>query len=125
MAVPEAKYKKIRIYDCQYEFEPLFLNVDFKDIDLFYYLYIRYTQCIYPALEKMWEPMDFLPEQKDKKEETEKLSMNQSKMTKKPEIIVEVSEEKDSSHDFLNEEEKPLNMTEESEDNYLEIDYTS
>ena len=40
----------------------------------------------------MWEPMDFLPEQKDKKEETEKLS--QSKITKKPGIIMEVSEEK-------------------------------
>ena len=69
--------------------------------------------------------MDFLPEQKDKKEETEKLNLSQSKTTKKPGIIMEVSEEKSSSHDFLNEEEKPLNMSQESEDNYLEIDYTS
>jgi hypothetical protein len=65
MSVPKALYKKIKINDFIIECEPLFLNLDYKDIDLLYYLNIRYTQCIYPALEKMWEPMDFMPELKE------------------------------------------------------------
>jgi hypothetical protein len=43
MSIPEAEYRKIRVYDCLYEFEPLFLNIDYKDIDMFYYLNIRYN----------------------------------------------------------------------------------
>lgn len=108
MSVPQAEYKKIRVYDMSIECEPLFLNLDYKDIDMLYYLYIRYNQCIYPALEKMWEPMDFLPEQKETKIEQSSQQPNENLISKSfKEVIFEENEEQEeeekegSSNNFL------------------------
>ena len=47
----ESEYKECRFYMMNIDLENLFLTCDFKDIDLMYYLYKRYEECIQPELE--------------------------------------------------------------------------
>ena len=65
---PQSEYKKIRVYDMEIYCEPLQLSLDYVDIDFFYYLNLRYTEAIAPAMENYWAPYDFLP----KEEKSEK-----------------------------------------------------
>ena len=49
----QSEFKKHRVAEMNIEINAMFLTVDYKDIDLFYYLSLRYNQSIAPALALM------------------------------------------------------------------------